>query len=230
MAQIGVMLTGAGVPTVIAAQSQCEGYLLIGDVGTVPPLQGLSVEVDGIPFIQINDADLIEAFAQWQQEGDLANANLGYMLKIATGKIKKNTTLRLVNNGVTTPNIYAFSDNDAGVPMQATTKTINANSYEVFDKFSALLVKGHANIASIEVVWADGSKATVTVVELAALFNLMNQSETDGFLAGGVVLPIDNTGAGIRSLQINTNNGGTVTVLVVKLPQAAFETLKQLTQ
>jgi len=230
MAQIGVMVTGAGVPTVIAAQSQCEGYLLIGDVGTVPPLQGLSVEVDGIPFIQINDADLIEAFAQWQQEGDLANANLGYMLKIATGKIKKNTTLRLVNNGVTTPNIYAFSDNEGGVPMQATTKTINANSYEVFDKFSALLVKGHANIASIEVVWGDGSKATVTVVELAALFNLMNNSETDGFLAGGVVLPIDNTGAGIRSLQINTNSGGTVTVLVVKLPQAAFETLKQLTQ
>lgn len=226
MAQIGVLLTGVGVATVLAAQSQCESFLLIGDVGTPPPLDGLSVEVDGIPFIQINDNDLITAFAQWQQEVDAGAAQLGYMFKIATGKVQKNTTIRLVNAGATTPNIYAFSDAGVGVPMQATTKTTNANSYDVFEKFSALMIKGHANISTLEVVWADGSKATVSVAEMAAYNNLFYNSDTDGFLQGNIVLLIDNTKGQIKSVQANTNAGGTITTLVVKLPQAAFEALK----
>lgn len=229
MALITTLITGAGIVTPVTGQSQCESLLVIGDVDTANPLQSLVVEIDGTTYINIqNQPTLITAFAKWQMESINSGASgvVGLMLKVATGKIDKQTNYRFTNNGATTPSIFGFSDNGAGVPLIASTKNVNPNSYEDFAKFSSLFLNTPANVASVEILFRDGHRATMSIQEVDAYFNLTNQAEADGRLGG--VSVIDNTGGNIESVRINTNStAGGVTVLVAKLPDTAFQVLKE---
>jgi len=222
MGQIGTLVTGAGVTTTIAGQAQTDQYLLIGDVDTTNPLQGLSVEVEGTTFINIQSAVLITAYMKWLME--TAGAVIGLLIKCATGSIKRNTTYRLTNAGATTPAIFSFSSegNGTGVPLVAGTKGINATSFDDFSQFSCIMIDTPANVSTFEIVFSDGTKSTLTPVEVDALFALTNQSEANGRLGGVTVL--DNTAGNIQSVRVNTT--AAVTVLVVKLPQAAYEAIK----
>jgi len=223
MAQIGTLVTGAGVTTVIAGQSQCDSMIVLGTAATANPLQGLQVEVDGVPFININNQpSLLAAFSKWM--GQFVSTLVSVVLKVSTGRIPRNTTYRLTNNGATTPNIFAFSDNDAGVPFLVGTKTINASSYEDFQSFSALIIGTPANLATAEIVFMNGTKATLTQFELDAYFTLQSQSEANGQLLGCSV--IDNRNGTIRTVRLNCSAANTI--LVVKIPDAAFDAIKSL--
>jgi len=218
---LGVLITGPGVQTTFAGQSQCDSYIVIQDVDTANALQGISVEVDGTPFINIaNSAPLVGAFMKWQQE---TTGNIvGLMFKVSTGMIKRNTTYRFTNNGATTPTVRVFSDAPNGIPFVATTKSININSYEDFNKFSALFLTLPASVSSVEMVFTNGHKATMTIEEVNALFSLKNSSEADGLLNACSV--IDNSDQSIESVRIFAG-AAAVTTLIVKLPDAAFKAL-----
>lgn len=222
MAQIGTLLTGAAVQTVIAGAAQCEQILVLGSVSTANPLQGLQVEVDGIPFININNQPaLLSAYAKWQAQ--FVSTLVGVVFPIATGRIMKSTTYRLVNNGATTPIIYATSFGEDGVPFLVGTKQINASSYEDFEKFSALFIGTPANLSSAEVVFSNGCKSTMTFQELDAMFSLQNSAEANGELLAVTV--IDNRDQKIKSVRLNCSAANTV--LVAKLPDPAFKIMNQ---
>jgi hypothetical protein len=222
MGQIGTLLTGAGVTTTISGQAQTDQYLLLGDVDTPNPLQGIQVEVDGTTFFNIQSAVLITAAMKWLMETAGAGV-IGLLLKVATGSIKRTTTYRFTNSGATVPAIFAFSEQGAGggLPVVAGTKGINAVSYDDFSQFSALMVDLPANVSTWEIVFTDGTKSTLTTVEVDALFALSNQTEANGKL--GTVTVLDNTARNIATVRINTT--AAVTVLILKLPQAAFDAL-----
>lgn len=222
MGQIGTMITGAGVVTPLVGQASCPEVIYLGDIDTSNALQGLQVEVDGIPFFNVvNNAALMNAYAKWLNETAGAGV-VGLGVRVATGKIEKNTTIRLTNNGVTTPAIRAYSSGKDGVPMLVATKGVNALSGEDFSKFSALIIDVPANVNNIEVYFKDGHRETWTVQDADAYFNQFNQSETDGRLGGCTV--IDNTGRQFESVRINATTA--LTVLVAKLPDGSFEVLK----
>lgn len=219
---LGVLVTGAGVQTTLAGQSQCQQYLLIGDVDTAMPLRGLTIEIDGNTFLNIqNSQPLMAAFAKWQME--VAGAVVGILLKVATGQIKGNTTYTFTNDGVTTPNIYAYSDAPAGIPLMAATMSINANSFQDFSKFSALFIANPADLDYAEVVFNNGHKASMDAVELDSYFAFTNQSEANGRLAAVTV--IDNTNQGVKTVRLYAG-ANPVVVLIAKLPNAAFDQLK----
>lgn len=217
--QIGTLVTGAGQVTNIPGQTQSENYILIGDVATTLPIQGLQVEVDGVPTINIPSPNqvLIQALAKYLSE--FAGTVVGQVLKIGTGRIKKTTTYRFTNAGATTPAIFAYSDADDGVPMLAGVKTINPSSYDDFEKFTALFIPVPANIGSAEIIFNDGYRSTLSANELDSLFNLKNQTDANGRLQGCTV--IDNKDQSIRSLRLNIITAQT-TVLVFKVPNAAW--------
>lgn len=223
MSQIGTLLTGAGVVTVISGQSRCDMFLLLGDVDTANPLQGLSVEIEGVSTVSVaNAATLLTAFAKWQQE--LTAAVVGVLFKISLGTIFKSTTYRFTNAGATTPVIQAFSEAPDGVPFIAATDTINALSSQVYERFSALFLQTPANIGSVEIQFANGHRETMLIAESDARFSLYNQSEADGRMGG--VSVIDNSSQEITSVKINTNNVGSCTVMAAKLPDEAFSLIK----
>jgi len=232
MSQIGTLTTGAGVATNIVGQSKCDSFLLIGDIDTANPLQGLTVEIEGVAFFTVaNAATLLTAYAKWQQE--LNAGTVGVLFKLSTGAIYKNTTYRLTNAGATVPNIYAFSDAPDGVPFYVSTVTINALSSQTFERFSALFLQTPANVSSVEVErYIDPDqkelgtyRETMHIVEVDAYFNMFNQCEADGRLGG--VSVIDNTPGDIASVKINTNNVGALTVLQAKLPDEAHREMKR---
>ena len=222
MSNLVTLITGAGIQTTVAGQSQMDEYIVIGDVDTAPALQGLTIEVDGTPFINIqNNPALVGAFQKWQQE--VTGTVIGNMFKVGTGAIRRNTTYRFTNNGATTPIIKVFSDSKNGIPFVATTKQINVTSYEDFSKFSALFLSLPANVSSVEIVFADGHKATMTIEEVDGLFSLNSQSEADGRL--NAVSVIDNRDQIIQTVRIFA--GATaVTVLIAKVPNAAFKAVQ----
>lgn len=220
MSQIGTLITGAGVTTVISGQSQCDAMLVLGSVSTANPLQGLQVEIDGTPYININNQpSLLAAYSKWM--GQFVSTLVSVVIKVATGRIPRSTTYRLTNNGATTPAIYATSDNDNGVPFVVATKQINASSYEDFDRFSALFIGTPANLASAEVLFTNGSRSTMTFQELDAIFSLKNQTEANGELLGVTV--IDNRDQTIKSVRLNCSAANTI--LIAKIPDAAFAAL-----
>lgn len=222
MAQIGTLTTGAAVTTIIAGMAQCEQILVLGSVSTANPLQGLQVEIDGIPFININNQPaLLSAYAKWQTQ--FVSTLVGVVFPIATGRIAKNTTYRLTNNGATTPIIYATSFSEGGVPFLVGTKQINASSFEDFEKFSALFIGTPANLASAEITFNNGCKSTMTFQELDAMFALQNSTEANGELLAVTV--IDNRDAKIRSVRLNCSAANTI--LVAKVPDPAYQAMKQ---
>lgn len=224
MSQISTLITGAGVVTPIAGLSYCPEFLLIGDVDTANPLQGLEVIVDGTPFTSVNgSAPLVGAYSKWLNE--IAGANsVGTLVKLATGRVDKPTTIRLTNAGATTPAIYAFSDSDNGSPMLASTQAILAGSSQDFSKFSALFITAPANILYAEVFFTNGYKETMTAVELDAYFNLKYNSDADGRLNACTV--IDNTDQSIEMVRLYAT-GANLTVLIAKVPDAVFEAVKE---
>lgn len=225
MSQIGTLTTGAGVTTVIAGQAQCESVLVLGSVGTANPLRGLQVEVDGTSYINIVDnATLLAAYSNWMMA--FVSTVMGVCFKIATGQIPRSTTYRLTNDGATTPIVYAFSDNPNGIPFVVGTKGVNPSSNENFSKFSCLFLGTPANVSNAEVVFRSGLQATLSIVELNAMFALKVPATEAGGQFDGITL-IDNRDQSIESVRINTNsNAGGCTVMIAKIPDAAFQMLK----
>jgi hypothetical protein len=213
MAQIGTLTGGAGVVTSFNGLTQLDEFLVVGDSDTANPLQGLTVEVNGETLINIQVQALITAFGKWLME--MNGSTVSTMIKVATGRIKGSTNIRLINAGATTPAVYAFSDSDGGLPFISATEVILAGSYSDYSGFSSLMISAPANVQSAIVTFADGYTATVTPVELAAYFSLENNSEADGYLGG--VLVVDNRSNRISSIRIFAT-GANVNVLKVQIP------------
>jgi hypothetical protein len=220
MAQIGTLASGAGVQTNITGQAMLEGNLLIGSVGLANPLQSLQIEIDGVTFINIQTQALISAFAKWQSS--FVNNGVGSLIKISTGRIPLRSNIRLTNSGATTPAIFNFSDNANGVPLQATTVSINAVSYQDFNNFSALFIQTPANVGTVEITFKDGHRDTLTMAEVDSYFAQSFSTDADGRLA--TVSVIDNSNQNVSSVRINATTA--VNVLQVKLPDNFFESLK----
>lgn len=225
MSKLGTLLTGAGVQTTFAGQSQLDSYIVIGSVSTPTPISGLSIEVDGKSFINLTGVQtLLAAYAKWKMKAVQASAIVGIFLRIATGRIIKNTTYKFTNAGATTPDIYVYSDAEQGIPAEVATATINGNSNQTWTAFSALFIQTPANVLTYEVVFQNGYAVTLTTFEADSYFAQQYDSETSGELGG--VSVIDNSDQKYRSIKINTTVNPLV-VMMAKMPDAAWNVLKQ---
>jgi len=223
MPQIGTLVTGAGVETTIAGQASAASLLYLGDIDTANPLSGITLEIDGVPFVNIRgSATLCTAFSKWGSRAIEGTNILGVCYKLGTGKVNKNTTYRLINAGATTPVVRVLSDNQDGVPYIVAQKGINAQSFEDFSRFSALIIDIPANVNNIEMNFRDGHRETWSVTDADTYYALNFEAEADGRLGGCTV--IDNTAGTLDSVRINATTA--ISVLTIKLPDAAFQELK----
>lgn len=214
MAQIGTLLTGAGNVTTIPGLSQMDEYIVIGDVDTANPLQGLQVDVNGVTLINITVQALITSYSKWLME--MTGSTVGLMLKLSTGRVKGNTTLRLTNSGATTPAIYSFSDSDNGLPFVVATEVILAGSYSDFNDFTSIHISAPANIQQAIVTFENDFQTVMAMPELCAYFALTNNAEADGQLGGVVV--IDNSRGNIKNVRLFAT-GANLNALKVQIPE-----------
>lgn len=221
---IAALTTGAGVVTQAAGQSQCDEFIVIGDVDTALPISGLSIEIGGKSFINITGVQtLLTAWAKWKMKAIQGSAVVGMVLRVATGRILKNTTYKFTNGGATTPPVYVYSDNDNGIPIEAATNQINASSNQTYTKFGMLAIQTPANVTSYDVTWRNGYNATLSTVEMDAYLAMQYDSEANGQMGGVTV--IDNSDQKFQSIRINVS--ANTVVLTVRLPQESFDLLNQ---
>ena len=221
MSQLTTLITGAGVITPVTGQSQCEQVIVVGTVDTANPLQGLAVDVDGTTIINIQSAPLLTAYAKWLV--NVVGTVVGLAINVATGRIPRSTNYRFTNAGVTTPAIFAYSNNSSGIPLLCGTKQVNPSSYEDFQNFSALFISVPANLLNCEVIFKDNTKSTMVLQELAAMYSLSYPAEATGLI--GACLCIDNRNQNISSVRVNAS-ATAVTVLIAKLPDPSFQAIQ----
>lgn len=230
-ALLGALTTGAGITSTFAGQFQLEEYIVIGDIDTTNPLQGLYIANNSDTKIDIQTAVLVTAF--FKLYNNFVGTVVGLQFKVSTGRIKGSTTYRFTNAGATTPNIYINSNQEMNqmpngktipaAPVLVTTDTINANSNQTYKGFTALQVIV-TNVSSFDVTMWDGSTQNMTALEMDGWFAEDNPTEANGRLES-TVTTIDNRDGKYRSVKINTG-AGTVTLSVIKLPDAYFQTVK----
>jgi hypothetical protein len=210
---INAITTGAGVNTPLANQSQLENNILIGDVDTAMPLQGLKVSVGGKTTIDIQGSiPLVSVFAKFMNR--VTGTVVGLAIKIATGRLNVGgSSITFTNGGPTTPSVYGWSDTSTNAqPIEAQTVGINALSNQTFEGFAGLFITPVANVGSFDVVFADGTPQNMTVVEADAMFSQMNDTEANGRL-DALVTGFDNRKGAIRSVKVNATTALTVMVV-----------------
>lgn len=220
MALIGTLPGTAGGTLTLSGQAAMEQFIVVPDLAT-PTLRSIVVEIDGIPFINIPTATLCNAFGKYTME--FSGTAVGFMYTIGTGRVQRNTVLRLTNDTATARNVFAFSEEPEGVPFQAATLFVNPNSYIDVDKFLALFIEAPANLSQAQITFRNGYTANLSIQEVDALFALDNQTDASGRLGG--VSVIDNKRQSIKQVRLYAGATG-FNVLQLKVPQAAFDALK----
>ena len=216
--QIGSLTTGAGVATTFNRE-YVPAFIGIGAVNTDNPLQEFSITVAGTVVQQVTTQGHIQAMAKLLGESLLgADVKVGMVMKIAGDFIaNQNCQIRLVNSGVTTPAVFAFAEGKTNAsPVLAGQVTIQDADNQRFNgaDFDYLIVPDtNLNYANYE--FADGHTERLEPEEIDMLFNLYNQCDADGRLAGMHI--VDNRRGNIKGVTIFAS-GGALKVTTVNLP------------
>jgi hypothetical protein len=236
MTKIGTLITAADAVTTFAARDHCDQFIMFGDVDTAVPIKGIQVEHNGVAKINLTGSQpLCAAVAKYMNQiADAPNGVIGTVFKIATGRVEGTTTYKFTNNGVTTPDIYAWSNarltmGKMPAILSLATEGIQPASYLDFKNFTALFITASANVGSLDMDFMDGHKESgLTVLEVDGMFPMNSPAEANGRL-DAVVTTIDNRpilGNAIQRVRITVPSGGTaVTVAMLKLDDLDFKRL-----
>jgi hypothetical protein len=127
----------------------------------------------------------------------------------------KNAVMTFTNAGATTPIVYANSQKSNGVPIEAVQDSITASSNKTITGFAALACTPIANISAFDVVYADGTSQTLTVIEADQIFAQKNDTEANGRLDQAVTA-FDNRDRSIISVKVTANATGPVSFMIIK--------------
>lgn len=211
---IGQLSTGAGVPTTFN-ESFVPQFILVGTVDEDVPVRKLEISIGGSDFQNVNSLAEVRSLSKLQMQGMLgADVKIAQLFKIADGFIPgQNIQVRLTNNGVSTPNVYFFSQKNGSRPVSAGQETIQALSSRAFGGFSQLIFDA-TNLDYAQIEFNDGYSGKFETPELHARFAMMATTDADAQLAALTV--IENIGD-ISSVTLYTTNGGVITVTKVLL-------------
>jgi len=213
MAEVGVMITAAGVVTTLDLNYVPEA-IQIGTIDTDLPLDSYSVTINGVVTQFITGNALILAVSKYLRESLLgADIKIGMVIPIGDGKNEAEGVtfqMKLENDGATTPKIYAHSSSyTEGGTIRTSQNTIQDTSNQAYENFTALFFSS-TNLSNAMITFDDGLSERYEAVEIAALFNVDNQSDADGKL--GATNCIDNSEGNIESVVLYTS-GGTLSVV-----------------
>lgn len=222
---IAALTTGTGVNSVTPNQSQVESDVVIGDIDTAMPIQGLKVNIDGDTTIDVQGSQPLISVLSKLSQFMTGSGIIGLIIKIATGRLFCNAAqITFTNAGATTPTVYWYSMRGGmmkgganGVPIRARTVSINPSTSQIYNgtDFAYLAVTNPTNITSFDFTFADGStQQNVSVIETDAMFAKSNETEANGRL-DALVTCIDNSRRNITTVRINVA-ATAVTVMTVK--------------
>jgi hypothetical protein len=210
MAQIGSLVASTSV---IFNLDFLPERLLIAAPDTDIPLSQLSVVTSGTQVMSITAAARIRALAKFDQGATLgADIKVPMWLRLAFGRINKQTTINATNSGAGTEAVFAASTGLGDVARLAVEQSINPSANATFQGFEALFYDP-TNVLRVQLIFANGFTDEYSVTEIDALFSAYNVADADGRLAGLSVIA-GMSGAGeIAQATIFNGAGGSTVVL-----------------
>lgn len=191
--------------------------LLIGATSnTNQALSNLSVVTSGIQLMSVTSDARITALSRFDQGGILsdtaADDNVASWIRLATGRINKQTTINVTNGAAAARNVYAASTGLNSVARRAVEQSINASANATFDMFEALFFVS-TNVLRAQITFVNGFTDEYSVDEINALYASYHFAEADGQLNGLSCIDA-NSGAGeIAQVVLFNGSGGSTIVL-----------------
>ena len=186
---------------------------LIGQTDTDQPLSQISVVTSGTQLFSITAAARIRAVAKFDQGATLgADVKVPMWLKLAVGRVNKQTTINVTNSGAGTESVQAVSTNMGSIGRRAVEQSINASANATFDNFEAIFYDP-ANVLRIQITYANGYTDEYTPQEVNALYAAYHVADADGLLNGLSCIDSDSGAGLISQVTIYNGSGGATVVL-----------------
>lgn len=210
MAQIGNLVASTSV---IFNLDFLPERLLVDKPDTDVPLSQLSVVTSGTQIASITAAARIRALAKFDSGATLgADIKVPMWLRLAFGRINKQTTINATNSGAGTEAVFASSTGLGNVARLAVEQSINPSANATFQNFEALFYDP-TNVLRVQLIFGNGFTDEYSVTEIDALYSAYNVADADGRLAGLSCIA-GNSGAGeIVQATIFNGSGGSTVVL-----------------
>jgi hypothetical protein len=187
--------------------------LLIGAVDTDVPLSQISVVSGGVQLMSVTDAGRIRALAKFDEGGMLgADIKVAMWLRLAVGRVQRQTTINLTNSGAGTEAVQAVSTGMGEIGRTAVEQTINASANGTFENFEALFFSP-TNVLRVQLLFANGFADEYTVGEIDAMYAAYHISDADGRLNGLSCIDAETMAGEIVQATIYNGSGGSTTVL-----------------
>jgi hypothetical protein len=210
MAQIGNLV--ASTSSVFNLDFLPERFL-IGQTDTDQPLSQISVVTSGTQLFSITAAARIRAIAKFDQGATLgADVKVPMWLKLAVGRVNKQTTINVTNSGAGTEAVQAVSTNMGNIARRAVEQSINASANATFDNFEALFFDP-TNILRVQITFANGFTDEYTPNEINALYAAYHVADADGTLNALSCIDSDSGAGLISQVTIYNGSGGATVVL-----------------
>ena len=196
--KIGTLTTGAAVQTTINL-NYVPQYLYY--VATTQ-LTGIKVTVEGDGTILDLDADGLSAVSGIRRFGAVADS---YLIPLADGLVKnKVTEIVFTNSAAQTPDVYAFSLQNARAYITSFRQLVLANSQQDVMDFAYLGIKSGTANDIYQVEFANGLVQRFNLTEFKGWVTLYS-NEVDADV-------IDNVEQNIRTVQVNPDTDRTIYV------------------
>jgi hypothetical protein len=193
-----------------------EKFLIGSTNNATQRLSSFSVVTSGTQLMSITSELRLTALAKYDSGAILAdepgNSMTASYLRLATGRINKQTTITGTNAAVTAQDVYAASSNISNVARRAVEQSINASANATFDNFEALIFDS-TNVLRAQITFANGFSDEYTLPEIFALYAAYHISDAGGSLEGLACIDAD-SGAGLISQVVLFNGSGGSTVVL----------------
>jgi hypothetical protein len=150
-----------------------------------------------------------------------ASQILSESLQTGAGRVTGSTTITLTSNSANILNVFAVSGSFSNVITQYIETSINANANQSFTDFSALILSTPANVDRVNITFANGFNDDFTVSELRQLAGEFQNTNADGQLNGGLLVPNfvfgDNP---IQTAIVFVNGSGSCVVAIQRFAQS----------
>jgi hypothetical protein len=192
--------------------------LLIGEAQDNQNINNISVVTSGVQLMSITSQPRINALARFDQgitsvlfNGEPQPKVPSY-LKLALGRINKQTTINLNNGAPNTSGVFAASSGMSNIARRAVEQSINPSANATFDNFEALI---YSSVDTIRVTlqFENGYVDEYAPNEIDALFSSFNTSDLNNKLDGLSVINSDTPNGTIVMATIYNGSGGATVVL-----------------
>ena len=210
MAQIGNLTASAS--SVFNLDFLPERFL-IGTTDTDQPLSQISVVTSGTQLFSITAAARIRAVAKFDQGATLgADVKVPMWLKLAVGRVNKQTTINVTNSGAGTESVQAVSTNMGSIARRAVEQSINASANATFDNFEGIFYDP-THVLRVQITYANGYTDEYTPQEVNALYAAYHVADADGTLNALSCIDSDSGAGLISQVTIYNGSGGATVVL-----------------